>query len=247
MATAVAPPGGESEFEAYARTRSLELRDRLILEHVPLVKSIAAHCAQRRDQRDDLEQVGYVGLIKAVERYDPTLGVPFEAYARTIITGEIFHYLRDLAPALRMPRWYRTLNRRLHESHDRLLASLGREPSTEELAADMNITLDGVREILRLRESYNLLSLSERGPEHDTPRWSAIRSLRHQSFRLPVEDRIALDRAVEGLAEFERRVVELFFYRDLTQTEIARRLGFSQKHISRTLASTLRKLKAEIR
>lgn len=250
MATqAVQARASDTEFEAYAQTRALELRDRLVVAHMDLVRSIVAHYAanQATIQRDDLEQVGYVGLIKAVERYDPSLGVPFEAYARTVVSGEIFHYMRDLAPVLRVPRWYRTLNRRLHESHDRLAVGLGREPALEELAADMGVQVDGVKEILRLRDSYNLMSLSDRGEGDDQPRWSALRSTRHQTFRLPIEDRIVLDRAVERLAEFERSVVELFFYKDLTQTEIARRLGFSQKHISRTLASTLRKLKEDIR
>ncbi len=249
MATqAAAVSAAGSEFEAYAATRSLELRDRIVLSHMALVKSIAAHHAPTPSQRDDLEQVGSVGLIKAVERYDPSLGVPFEAYARTVVSGEIFHYLRDLLPVMRVPRWYRTLNRQLHQSHDRLIVSLGREPTVEELARDMNIQPDGVTEILRLRDSYNLMSLSERGDvSEEPPRWAAIRSIRHQSFRLPIEERIVLDRALERLAEFERSVVELFFYKDLTQTEIARRLGFSQKHISRTLANTLRKLKEDIR
>jgi RNA polymerase sigma-B factor len=249
MATqAAAVSAASSEFEAYALTRSLELRDRIVLSHMTLVKSIAAHHAPTPSQRDDLEQVGFVGLIKAVERYDPNLGVPFEAYARTVVSGEIFHYLRDLLPVLRVPRWYRTLNRRLHQSHDSLVVTLGREPNHEELANDMNITVEGVKEILRLRDSYNLMSLSDKGDEgQGPPRIDTIRSIRHQTFRLPVEDRIVLDKAIERLADFERRVVELFFYKDLTQTEIARRLGFSQKHISRTLASTLRKLKEDLR
>jgi RNA polymerase sigma-B factor len=247
MVTRAVSAAGE-EFEAYEKTRTLELRDQIVLAHMGLVKSIAAHCAPDRTQRDDLEQVGCVGLIKAVERYDPSLGVPFEAYARTVVSGEIFHYLRDLAPVLRVPRWYRMLNRRLHEAHDRLVVSMGREPTHAELAADMNITVDGVKEILRLRDAYNLMSLSEKGElSADPPRFSAIRSMRYQTFRLPIEDRIVLDRALEHLAGFERRVIELFFYKDLTQTEIARRLGFSQKHISRTLANTLRKLKEELR
>ena len=154
--------GADPEFAAYVENRTLELRDRIVLSHMDLVKSIAAHFASGKAQRDDLEQVGCVGLIKAVERFDPTLGVPFEAYARTVVSGEIFHYLRDLAPILRVPRWYRTLNRRLHESHDRLIVTLGREPTHEELAHDMNIRVEGVKEILRLRDCYNLMSLSER-------------------------------------------------------------------------------------
>lgn len=252
MATQAVPaqlaPASDPEFDEYAVTRALELRDRLVLRHMPLVKSIAAHYSQSSGQRDDLEQVGCVGMIKAVERYDPRLNVPFEAYARTVVSGEIFHYLRDLAPVLRVPRWYRTLNRRLHESHDRLTMAMGREPSLEELANDMNIAVDGVKEILRLRDSYNLMSLSERPDGQDNqPRFDSIKSIRHQTFRLPVEDRIVLDKALESLAEFERSVVDLFFFKDLTQTEIARRLGFSQKHISRTLANTLRKLKEDLR
>ncbi|MBC5806344.1 MAG: hypothetical protein DLM53_12190 [Candidatus Eremiobacter antarcticus] len=251
MATPARPlkpaPARGAEFTQYAVAPTLLLRDELVLAHKGLVTSIARHCAQNTGQRDDLEQVGYVGLIKAVERYDASLGVPFEAYARTAITGEIFHYLRDLAPVMRVPRWYRTLNRRLHEAHDRLTVQLGYEPTPEALAADMLITVEGVQEILRLRESYNLMWLADKGERSDDPPHpEAIRSTRHHTFRLPVEDRMVLDNAIERLAEFERHVIELFFFKDLTQTEIARRLGFSQKHISRTIATTLRKLKEDL-
>jgi RNA polymerase sigma-B factor len=172
--------------------------------------------------------------------------VPFEAYARTVISGEISHYLRDLAPIMRVPRWYQTLNRRLHQAHERLTGSLQREPSVEELADEMNVTPEGVHEIVRLRDSYNLASLSDERQGGSTVQVDAIKSRRYLSFQLPVEDRIALDRAIERL-EAERNLIHLFFYKDLTQTEIARRLGFSQKHISRLLAQSLRKLKEDLR
>lgn len=235
-----------TEFAEYWATRSRELRDGLVVRHMPLVDQIAHAFARTAGHRDDLRQVGYVGLIKAVERFDPSLGVPFDAYARTVISGEMSHYLRDLAPSLRVPRWYRTLNRRLHEAHERLVGSLKREPSVDELADEMNLTPDGVREIRRLRDSYNLASLSDdRGATSDA-QFNAIKSRRYQTFQLPVEDRIALDRAIERLAEVERNLIHLFFYKDLTQTEIARRLGFSQKHISRMLASSIKKLKEDL-
>jgi RNA polymerase sigma-B factor len=236
-----------AEFADYWATRSRELRDGLVVAHMPLVRQIAQAFVRSVGTRDDLEQVGYVGLIKAVERFDPGLGVPFEAYARTVIAGEISHYLRDLAPILRVPRWYRTLNRRMHEAHDHLVGSLQREPSAEELAVEMNVTPEGVREIVRLRDSYNLASLSEERPDAPGVKIDAIKSRRYLSFQLPVEDRIALDRAIERLAEVERNLIHLFFYKDLTQTEIARRLGFSQKHISRLLAQSLKKLKEDLR
>ena len=245
MRPAQTSEAGAADFEEYRRSRSIESRDALVLRHAPIVASIASHYSRALVDRDDLEQVGYVGLIKAVERFDSSLGVPFEAYARMVVGGEISHYVRDVVPRMRVPRWYSTLNRRLHESHSRLTARLVREPTVFELAADMNVTPDGVNEILKLRETYNLLSLSDAAGDQ-APQIERIRSQRYTSFSLPIEDRIILDRALERLAEFERSVVQLFFYQDLTQTEIARRLGFSQKHISRTLGNVLKKLRHEI-
>jgi RNA polymerase sigma-B factor len=249
MAAAMHEPSGVTgaEFAEYWATRSRELRDGLVVRYMPLVKQVALQFVRTSGSRDDLEQVGYIGLIKAVERFDPGLSVPFEAYGRTVIAGEISHYLRDLAPVMRVPRWYRTLNRRMHEAHDRLTGRLQREPTTEELADEMNVTPAGVREIVRLRDSYNLASLSEdRAGSNPSAQIDAIKSRRYLSFQLPVEDRIALDRAIERLAEAERNLIHLFFYKDLTQTEIAKRLGFSQKHISRLLAQSLRKLKEDL-
>jgi RNA polymerase sigma-B factor len=237
--------GIAAEFEAYRLNRSIENRDALIMRDAPLVRSVAGHFGRALVERDDLEQVGYVGLIKAVERFDSSLGVPFEAYARTIVGGEISHYVRDLVPTMRVPRWYGNLNRRLHQSRDRLESALQREPTVFELADDMNVTPEGVREILALRAQYNLMSLTDHSSERE-PAIDRIRSRRYENFHLPIEDRIVLDRAIERLAAFERNVVDLFFYQDLTQTEIAKRLGFSQKHISRILAATLAKLRADI-
>jgi len=237
-------PASNEEFAAYARDRSIAQRDELVIRHMPLVKRVANHFATEPNLRDDLVQVGYVGLIKAVENFDPKLGVPFEAYARPMIAGEISHYLRDLAPVLRPPRWYRSLNRRLHETRERLLGELGREPTVEELATRMNMPVQGVEEILKLRASYNLMSLS---PNAESPeahvRLDAIRSTRQVSFQLPIEDRVTLDIALDQLATIERKIVYLFFFMDLTQTEIAQRVGSTQRQVSRILARTLQKMR----
>lgn len=246
MGTAVAHlvPATNDEFTAYLQTRSLELRDQLVVRFMPLVKRVAAHYARDPSMRDDLVQVGYVGLIKAVENFNPTLGVPFEAYARPTIAGEITHYLRDQAPIIKPPRWYQSLNMRLHEAREKLLAKLQREPTTEEIADAMNTTEDGVVEILKLRASYNLMSLT---PNNEMPeaqvRLDAIRSRRHMSFQLPIEDRVTLDMALEQLADVEKRVIYLFFFMDLTQTEIAQRVGSTQRQVSRVLAKTLGKMR----
>jgi len=238
----------ESEFEAYLRTRSLELRDSIVMQYAPLVKRLAAHLARDASMRDDLEQVGFVGLIKAVERFDPRLNVPFGAYARQIVSGEMSHYLRDLAPVIRPPRWLRKLSRHMHEAKDSLTSRLGRSPTDEELATEMNIRVEGVRELQRMQHQYNIVSLSaQAGPTERQANLDAIKSLRHVTFQLPVEDRIVLDAAIEKLAAFERRVIHLFFYMDLTQTEIAKRLGSTQRQISRTLSKTVQKLQQDIK
>ncbi len=249
-ATALAAGGSntKAELETYQLTREAELRDEIVVLHMPLAKSISAYFARVAGQSDDLQQVGFEGLIKAVERFDPTLNVPFEAYARTMIAGEISHYLRDLAPPMRSPRWFRGLNKRLNQSRDSLIAKLHREPSLDELAQDMNVTVRGVREILRLREMYSTSpAIEDASIAATSTAMEAIKSQRYVSLHLPIEDRIVLDRALEKLADFERSVVHLFFYKDLTQTQIAHRLGSSQRRVSRILRSTLRKLKEDIR
>ena len=232
------------EFEEYRESRSLELRDALVVRHMPLVKRIAGHFARDPGMRDDLTQVGYVGLIKAVENFDPSMGVPFEAYARPMIAGEITHYLRDQAPVIKPPRWYRALNTRLHAARDELAAALQREPTVDELADRMNVTTEGVQEILKLRASYNLMSLTPTAEAPDVHvRLDAIRSRRHLTFQLPIEDRVTLDMAIDQLADFEKRVIYLFFFMDLTQTEIAQRIGSTQRQVSRVLARTLGKMR----
>jgi RNA polymerase sigma-B factor len=235
------------EFIQYRQSRSLEQRDALVVRHMPLVKRVAAHYARDPGTRDDLVQVGYVGLIKAVENFDPSMGVPFEAYARPMIAGEITHYLRDQAPVIKPPRWYRALSIKLHETRDQLMATLQREPTVDELADGMNVTPEGVQEILKLRASYNLMSLTSHAESGETNvRIDAIRSRRHMNFQLPIEDRVTLDMAIEQLADFEKRVVHLFFFMDLTQTEIATRLGSTQRQISRVLAKTLEKMRSRL-
>jgi RNA polymerase sigma-B factor len=235
------------EFVQYRQSRSLEQRDALVVRHMPLVKRVAAHYARDPSTRDDLIQVGYVGLIKAVENFDPSMGVPFEAYARPMIAGEITHYLRDQAPVIKPPRWYQALSVKLHETRERLMATLQREPTIDELADGMNMNSEGVQEILKLRASYNLMSLTTNAESGETNvRIDAIRSRRHMNFQLPIEDRVTLDMAIEQLADFEKRVVHLFFFMDLTQTEIATRLGSTQRQISRVLAKTLEKMRSRL-
>ena len=157
-----------------------------------------------------------------------------------MIEGEIKHHLRDTA-LVKRPRWARSLHVRVSEATRRLTAELGREPLVEEVASEVNITPEGVSELMKLFCDTDVLSLDT--GENEEVDLSAIKSLRYETFSLPVEDRILLEQALDSLTELQRKVIYLFFYKDLCQTEIGKKLGLSQRKTSRTVASAVKILK----
>jgi RNA polymerase sigma-B factor len=190
---------------------------------------------------EDLLQVGYVGLMKAINGYKADSEAKFSSYAYAMIEGELRHHLRDTA-LVRRPRWARSLYAKVAQASDRLTAELGRRPQIEEIAREVNVTPEGVAELLKLFSDTNVSSL-DGGGEQEEADVSAIKSLHYETFSLPVEDRIVLEQALESLSELQRKVVYLFFYKDLCQTEIGKKLGLSQRKTSRTVASALKVLK----
>jgi RNA polymerase sigma-B factor len=166
----------------------------------------------------------------------------FSSYAYSMIEGEIKHHLRDTA-LIKRPRWARSLQAKVSEATRRLTAELGREPLVEEVASEVNITPEGVSELMKLFCDTDVLSLD--GGEEEEVDVSAIKSLRYETFSLPVEDRILLEQALDSLSELQSKVVYLFFYKDLCQTEIGRKLGLSQRKISRIVASATRSMRKQ--
>lgn len=191
------------------------------------------------DTYSELLQVGYVGLLKAIRGYEPEPGTHFGSYAYSMIDGELRHHFRDTG-LVKRPRWARSLYSRVTEATARLNVELGRLPLPEEVAAEVNLTPEGVRELTKLFSDTEVYSLEGSEEQVDL---SAIKSLQHESFSLPVEDKILLDEALQSLTEAQRRVIYLFFYKDLSQTEIGRRLGLPQRKVSRIIASSLKTLK----
>ncbi|BBL78618.1 FliA/WhiG subfamily RNA polymerase sigma-28 subunit [Rubrobacter xylanophilus] len=227
------PAGLVAAYREHGDRRALE---RLFASQGALLGSIVRRYAgSSREPREDLLQAGYVGLMKAVNGYDPSCGASFGSYAYAMMEGEIRHHLRD-SGLVRRPRWASSLHARISEATARLTRELGRPPLPEEVAREANITPEGLKELMKLYFATNVSSLDEE------PDIGAIRSLHYESFSLPVEDRIWLEEALESLSELQRRAVYLFFYKDLTQTEIGRRLGVSQRKVSRLVASALRNL-----
>jgi RNA polymerase sigma-B factor len=227
--------------EAYRKRGDRRAIERLLAMNRKILNYIVRRYAGSSDEPyEDLLQIGYVGLMKAVNGYRLDSEAKFSSYAYSMIEGEIKHHLRDAA-LVKRPRWARSLYVKVSEATSRLTAELGRPPLVEEIAGEVNITPEGVTELMKLFSDTDVISLDagEAG-EVDV---SAIKSLRYETFALPVEDRILLDQALGSLTELQRKVVYLFFYKDLCQTEIGRRLGLSQRKTSRTVASALKVLR----
>ncbi len=232
----------------YVQTRNIELRHEIVLNNFSLVRYIAKNYQDSGESIDDLIQVGYIGLIKAVDAYDVQKNVKFVTYATHKIRGEIRHYLRDKSSIIKRPRWIQSLYIQILKAIEVLTKDLGRSPVLLEIAEYCNIKEEGIREILKFIDNFRVTSLDSNKGKNDEGHYSSplidrIKSLRYVSFKLPVEDKIAIMQAIDQLKMLERDVIFLFFYKDLTQIEIARKLGVSQKHVSRLIKKSLDKLK----
>jgi len=228
--------------EAYRETGDRRAIEGILALHGKLLNHLVRRYAgSSRETYEDLLQVGYVGLIKAVASYDAGSDAKFGSYAYAMIAGELRHHLRD-TQLVKKPRWARSLYASVSEATVRLTAELGRPPLVEEIAAEANVSPEGIMELMKLYLDTSVVSLdgAEDGEGVDL---SAIKSIEHESFSLPIEDRIQLERALASLSEVQRKVVYLFFYKDLSQTEIGKMLGLPQRKISRVVASSLKALR----
>ena len=227
-----------------------EKGDRRAVERIYLIHGkILNHIVRRYsgssgETYEDLLQVGYVGLIKAVNGYKTDSNARFSSYAYAMIDGELRHHFRDTG-LVKRPRWARSLYSQIAEATTRLTGKLGRPPLVDEIATEVNVTPEGVLEVMKLFLNTNVSSLDAPGSggNGDEPNIGAIRSLQYDTFSLPIEDRILLEQGMNSLNDLQRKVVYLFFYKDLSQTEIGKRLGLPQRKVSRIIASSVKSLK----
>jgi RNA polymerase sigma-B factor len=233
-------------WEDFLETKSPHSRALLISQHLNLVQNLAKRFLPRAhgEPLEDLVQVGVMGLIKAIDHYDPSKDVQFKTYAIHQVTGEIRHYLRDKVNLIRHPRWLGYLTFQVNNEAEKLAQKLGRQPTTKEIADSLNITEEGVLEVFRLNEILTNTSFNEEDLEYRFENAQRkIQSQRLVSFQLPIEDKIVLLNAMEKLVELERKAIYLFFYYDLTQGEIGEKLGLTQRTVSRLIQKGLSKLK----
>jgi len=228
--------------EAYRERGDRRALERIFSMNVKILNHIVRRYASSSEEPyEDLLQVGYVGMMKAINGYRLDSEARFSSYAYSMIEGEIKHHRRDTA-LLKRPRWARSLHAKVSEATSRLTVELGRPPLIEEVADEVNITPEGVSELMKLFCDTDAVSLD--AAEDEEVDLAAIKSLRYETFSLPLEDRIMLEQALESLSELQRKVIYLFFYKDLCQTEIGRKLGLSQRKTSRTVASAVKVLKS---
>ncbi|HEU0195409.1 MAG TPA: sigma-70 family RNA polymerase sigma factor [Gaiellales bacterium] len=246
MRTPTASPKTDLELVEDLQKRGDEsAREALITRHSRLAQAIARRYARRGLAYDDVLQSGYLGLVLAVDRYDPSRGVPLERYAARTIEGEIMHLFRDRGWAVRVPRSLQELSRRVSSAREQLAHQLGHNPSSEELAKALDVSCDMIEEAIQAQRAYRSEPFPEPGDD-EAGRVSTLAACEEPGFDV-AEDRDLLDRLLAGLAPRERRILELRYYHDQTQSEIAESLGISQMHVSRLLRASLDELRTAMR
>jgi RNA polymerase sigma-B factor len=223
-------------------------REQLITMYLPLVRSLARRYASRGEHFDDLVQVGAIGLIKAIDRFDLSRGVELTTYATPNIVGEIKRYFRDKGWSVRVPRGLQELNIRLNKVIDELVPKLQRSPTINELAEAANATPEEVLEALETSQAYNSVSL-QASPNGESGEEDAglIDYLGGEEEAYDtMEDRTTLAPGFAKLDKRERYILHLRFFEGLTQSQIAERVGISQMHVSRLIRRSLEKLREEI-
>jgi len=233
-------------FVEYRRTGNRRLRDELVEEHVGLAEYLARRFADRGEAFDDLRQVALVGLLKAVERFEPDRGLRFSTFATPTIVGELKRHFRDRGWAVRVPRRVQELHLQLVKVVGALSQELGRSPTPEEIARRTGTRVEDVLEAMEAGGVYRLASLDAALANEERTSLDLSARLGEEDLEFDgVENREALSALLGTLPPRERRIVYLRFFEGLTQSEIAIEIGISQMHVSRLLAKSLETLRAE--
>jgi RNA polymerase sigma-B factor len=226
--------------------RSSALRDRLITEHLALAEHIARRFNGRGEPFEDLLQVARTGLIHAVDRFDPGKGSDFLSFAVPTIMGEVRRYFRDTAWSMRVPRGLKDLQHKLAEARNTLVHDLGRSPTPSELATHLDLDVDTVRDGLLAAEAYRATSLDTPARGTDDSLTVADQIADDSSEFTKSDDRLMLKGALATLPPREREIVKMRFIDELTQSQIAQKIGVSQMQVSRLLAKTLEQLRNHV-
>jgi RNA polymerase sigma-B factor len=231
----------------YHEQGDLQAREELIERYMSLVRSLARRYSYRGEQLDDLVQIGAIGLIKAIDRFDLDRGVELTTYATPNIIGEIKRHFRDKGWSVRVPRGLQELNVQISKLIEQQTVQLGRSPTIPELAEAAGVEEEAVLEALESGRAYSSVSLSAGGGSDEEGEVDPLDSLGTEEHEYEVsEDRAVLAPGFKVLDQRERRILHLRFFRGLTQSQIAEQVGISQMHVSRLIRRSLEKIREEI-
>jgi RNA polymerase sigma-B factor len=231
----------------YSRTRDIQVRNRLVILHERMVRYLASRFGSGAGTSlDDLVQVGYVGLIAAIDRFDPDKGVSFVTFAVPTILGEIKRYFRDQTWGLKAPRRLRELGLSLRKLREQLEQNLGRPPTVPEMALAAGVTEERLLQAMDLDRIYQPASLDahlqDENGDDKSSFWEAIG--RPDPELMAIEEREMVRHALDRLDQRQRAIIYYRFFEDASQAEVASRLGISQMHVSRLERQALKRLRA---
>ena len=231
---------------AYYQNPSTALRNKIVRLNVGLVRKIAHRVShQSTESYEDLEQIGYLGLIRAIERFNPNHGCAFSSFAVPYIRGEMLHFLRDRAGSVKVPRRWQQLNAQSHKVQAALVEELGRQPSDVEIAQALGVSLNEWRESKLANKNRQLLSLDavvSQQTDTVTTLGDTLVNPRDQVLQSLEDDRQQLQEALNQLEEKTRTVIECVYYRNLSRKETAEQLGVSPMTVTRRIHQGLQQM-----
>jgi len=234
-------------FVEYRETGDRSLRNRLVEEHRDLADYFVKRYSRRGVATDDLRQLALMAIIHAVERFDPDVGVAFSTFASRTIEGELKRYFRDCTWSVRPPRRAQELHLELRRAEEDMAQQLGRSPTVAELATRLDVSEDHVLEALEAGVAHQAASLDQSpGQGDDTPtRGDRVLAEPDPGFN-QIDRKLIVTELMEGLPERERSIVYMRFFENMTQPEIAERVGVSQSYLSRILRKALLDLRTRM-
>jgi RNA polymerase sigma-B factor len=234
-------------FKRYQKTKDPRIRDELVTMYLNLVEYLARRFKNRGEPVEDLIQVGTIGLLKAIDRFDVNRSVEFTTYATPTIVGEIKRYFRDKGWAIKVPRRLQELNLLINQAVGSLTQELKHSPTVAEIAEHLGVSAEEVIEAMETSEAYSFVSLDRDLSSETDDSFSLLEYIGEEDKDLlGIEDRTTLAEALTQLTQQEQKILYLRFFRGMTQTEIAQQLGISQMHVSRLLRRTLEVLRQKM-
>ena len=234
----------EELFARWQQGHDTRARDQLAAQFLPLAKSLARRYRRSSEPFEDLVQVASLGLIKAIDRFDPSRGLAFSSFAVPTILGELKRYFRDSGWAVHVPRGAQERSRKIEEASRVLTGRTGRPPTVTELSQFLELSQEEVLEGLEAAQAYATVSLDAPRPADDDGGETYVDTIGGEDHRLAIADElVSTEMAISRLEARDRRILYLRFVEDLTQTEIAEQIGVSQMQVSRLLRRSLTRLR----